>query len=104
MNEATWCKYCKAHGERVHKLIDNTYMYNKKIVIVHHDMSTKETISKSEPIFKKLEIDKIMARYNDTGMIFLINAKTKKTINGFNIRREDEEIKTSIEKALALTE
>jgi thiol-disulfide isomerase/thioredoxin len=102
MNEATWCKYCKAHGERVHKLMD-TYMYNDKVVIVHHDMTNKETTAKSEPIFKKLKITETMARYNDTGMIFLINAKTKKTINGFNIRREDADIKISIEKALAST-
>ena len=103
MNEATWCKYCKAHGERVHKLMD-TYMYNDKVTIVHHDMTSKETIAKSEPVFKKLKITETMARYNETGMIFLIDAKTKKAINGFNIRREDLEIKKSIEKVLALTE
>lgn len=101
MNEATWCKYCKAHGARVHKLMD-TYMYNDKVVIIHHDMTNQETITKSEPVFRKLKITETMARYNEAGMIYLINAKTKKAVNGFNIKREDIKIKESIEKALAL--
>ncbi|MCU0430334.1 MAG: hypothetical protein MUF42_10225 [Cytophagaceae bacterium] len=99
INEASWCKYCKANGERVRNGIAD-FVKNKEIIVIHNDVSNKETIQKNEGEFKKLGIAEYMKSHQEAAMIYILDSSTKKGIDGLPIKSEDSIIINALEEAL----
>lgn len=99
INQATWCKYCKAHGERVKDVL-NEYVSGKEIILITNDVTDKESKKKTASQFNELGLSEYMNKHTEPAIIYVIDAKTKKTLDGFNIKISSEEIQTRLKQNL----
>ena len=99
INHASWCKYCKAHGDRV-KIAVNEFASGKEIQVILNDVTDKESQKKMEPQFKNLGLSEYMNKHHDAAIIYVFDSKTKKILDGFNIKIPNEEILTHLKQDL----
>jgi hypothetical protein len=92
INEATWCPYCKANGQRVRNVIDGYSSKNKEVVVIHNDVSNEVSRKKMFPEFKKLGILDYISLHKEAAMVYVFDAKAKKNVDGFYITLSDQEI------------
>ncbi len=99
INEASWCKYCKAHSERVNKVIQD-FSAGKKILIIYHDITDKNSSKKDDPTLKSLGIYEYMNNHKEAAIVYVFNSKTNKVIDGFRLKSNDEEIITILKRSM----
>jgi hypothetical protein len=99
INEASWCKYCKLHGERVNKVIEE-FSTGKEILVLHHDVTDKSTTKKIDATLKSLGIYDYTSHHTEAAMVYVFNSKTKKIIDGFRLKSEDVHIKEVLVNSL----
>ncbi|MFY0624921.1 MAG: hypothetical protein JXR07_01420 [Reichenbachiella sp.] len=99
ISEATWCKYCKANGERIHSLIDE-YKIDKQIIVLSNDLSDEATKSKSLIQLEKMGLADYMTNKKSTGVVYVFNAETKKVMDNFPIKLESDVIVKRLTKNL----
>jgi hypothetical protein len=99
INEASWCKYCKAHSERVNKVIHD-FSAGKEILIIHRDITDKNTSKKYDPTLKSLRIYEYMNGHKEAAMVYVFNSKTNKVIDGFRLKSDDAEIVTILKRSM----
>ncbi len=102
INEATWCKYCKAHGARVNKVISE-FSSGKEIIVLHNDVTDANTSKKNDPRLKTLGIYDYVSHHKEAAMVYVFDSKTKKVIDGFRLKSEDEIILKVLENSLSKT-
>lgn len=99
ISEADWCKYCKANGERIHALIDE-YKVDKQVVVIYNDLTNAETKSESLERLKSVGLSEYMVNKKSTGVVYVFEAKSKKTMDNFGIKLESETIVEKLTKNL----
>lgn len=99
VNEATWCKYCKANGARIHELIDE-YALNTHIVVINNDVTDEESKKKTIPALKDLGVYDYMVKHKESAVVFVFDAKTKKIMDKFSIKLTNEKILTHLNDVL----
>jgi thiol:disulfide interchange protein len=99
VNHADWCPTCQNNGERA----KTTFMENNKdgaIQFTVNNLTNEETIKTSTEELKKLGVDKPMAAYKGTGMVYFFDAKTKKLITQISVAKTSDEIATAMSAAV----
>ncbi|EOR95543.1 hypothetical protein ADIARSV_1279 [Arcticibacter svalbardensis MN12-7] len=76
-------------------------MQNKDVQIVMNDLSDAKTKAASLPMLKKAGIEKFASKNTGTGMLYFIDAKTKKLISEVSLAENNEQIKKVYMAALA---
>ncbi len=100
INEASWCPVCQANGTRFQKDIAPIIMKNPQIEILKNDLSNYKTKASSLPSLKEAGLEEFAKNNTATGMLYFINAKTKKLISKISLASGDEEIKQEIKTAV----
>ena len=93
VSKANWCHVCKDNGPRFEKDIMPMAMENKDVQIVMNDLTDDNTKAASLPMLQKAGIEKFAIKNNATGMLYLIDASTKKLIAKISLAENNEEIK-----------
>lgn len=91
VDKADWCPTCEKNGERAMTVL----MENNKDKIVQfvvNDLTNKETKEKCAIDLKKVGVEKAVAEYKATGMVYFFNAETKKLINQVSVAKSDKEL------------
>ncbi|UXP32598.1 thioredoxin domain-containing protein [Reichenbachiella agarivorans] len=102
INEATWCPYCKANGQRIHQLIDE-YTEGKQIVVLSNDVTDGETKKKTEPQLEEMGVLYYMKNHKEAAVIFVFDAKTKKIAEKFSIKTDNKKVIAYLNKAMEST-
>lgn len=100
VNTATWCPACAGNGARVEKEVLSSYMKNPKVSIVVNDMSNDETKKTSKASCEKAGITNVSQANIGTGMIYFIDAKTKKVLSQISVTKTTEEINTAFKNVI----
>jgi len=91
INKANWCPVCQANGERVMKEVIPTCK-DLKVKFVANDLTDATTIAKSTAELKKNKVYNSVKEIKSTGVILLVDAKTKKIIKQISVAKPSEEI------------
>lgn len=99
VTKANWCATCKANGERMEKEVFSAYKTGELKVVANDltDDTSKKTCKKA---IQEAGVTKIAEDSNSTGIITLIDAKTKKIITTISVAKTTEEIKSAIDASL----
>lgn len=100
VNTATWCPACAGNGARVEKEILSSYMKNPEVSIVVNDMSNDETKKTSKASCEKAGITSVADANKGTGVIYFVDAKTKKVISQISVTKSTEEINAAFKNVL----
>lgn len=98
-NEASWCKYCKAHGERIHALIDD-YATNNNVLVIGNNVTDDETRKIAQPQFEKLGLQEYMQFKKGAAEVFVFNGRTSQIMDKFPIKLDSEKILERLNKAM----
>lgn len=101
VNKASWCHVCQENGPRFEKDIMPMAMQNKNVQIVMNDLSDAKTKSASLTMLQKAGIEKFASKNTGTGMLYFIDAKSKKLISKVSLAENNEQIKKVYMAALA---
>lgn len=98
INKAAWCPVCKANGS---KLMTEVVPALKEIPVkfINNDLTNKTTIAASAKELNTLQILNPVKEINYTGVIILIDAKTKKVIKTVDISQPAEKIIEAIKSS-----
>lgn len=91
INKANWCSACQANGERMMKEVIPACK-NLKVKFVANDLTDATSISRSTTELQKNNIYNSVKETKSTGVILLVDAKTKKVIRQISVTRPSEEI------------
>ncbi len=91
INKAEWCPVCKANGQRAMAafMADNK---DGSIQFVANNLTNEATTKKSAEELKKLGLEKAMAPYRSTGVVYFFNSKSKTLISQLSIAKSDQQI------------
>lgn len=91
INQADWCPTCRAHGSRIMSEVMPA-CNNLKVKFLPNDLTNNQTIAKSGEDLKKNRLLSAVQSVKSTGVILLIDAKTKKLIKEISVARPSAEI------------
>lgn len=100
LNKASWCPVCKANGSKVMKDLMPMLMKDKNVMVVMNDVSDKSTKAKSEPMLEKAGIVTFAENHMATGMLYFIDASTKKWLASVSIANPNMQIEMVFKKAM----
>lgn len=100
INKASWCPVCKANGPRVMKDLMPMLMGNKEVMVVMNDVSNKETKEKSAPMLEKAGLTTFAENHIATGMLYFIDAQSKKWLGSVSMANPNMQIKMVFKKAM----
>lgn len=99
INEADWCKYCKANGERIHTLIDE-YALGKKVLVVSNDVTDEESKKKTEPKLEEIGVNSYMKNHKEAAVVFVFDANTKEILDKFSLKSNNEKVLNYLNKTM----
>jgi hypothetical protein len=91
INRADWCPACQANGAKVMNEVVPACM-NLNVKFVANDLTNEQTIAKSAAELKKNNVFHAVKETKTTGLILLVDAKTKKVIKQISVTKPAEEI------------
>lgn len=91
INRAEWCPTCQANGARIMSEVMPACK-NLKVKFLPNDLTNDQTIAKSGEELKKNKLVAAVQTVKSTGVILLIDAKTKKIIKEISVARPSTEI------------
>lgn len=99
VNKADWCPVCEANGERMMKEVFPSYQ-EPRATIISNDITDEKTIAASKKDLEKLEVYHLVEKEKRTGLITLIDPKSKKVLGTISVAKPTDEIKKFIDKAI----
>lgn len=98
VNQAEWCPTCQNNGMRA---MDAFKANNKDMAIqfVANNLTNDETKAKSAEELKKLGLDKAIAAYPGTGVVYFFNSETKALITQVSVAKPDQELAAALTTA-----
>lgn len=100
VNTANWCGTCKKHGQRVEEEIISQFNSDDRYSIVVNDLSTDETKASSQSNLEAAGLPNFAKENNGTGLIYFINADTKKITSKISVSKSTEVIVQAFEDAI----
>jgi hypothetical protein len=91
INKADWCPTCQANGARIMSEVIPACK-NLKVKFLPNDLTNDQTIAKSGEGLKKNKLAVAVQSVKSTGVILLIDAKTKKIIKEISVAKPSAEI------------
>lgn len=91
INKADWCPVCQANGARVMSEVLPACK-DLKVKFVANDLTNEQTITKSTAELKKNKIFNAVKETKSTGVILLVDAKSKKVIKQISVSKSSGEI------------
>ena len=91
INKADWCHVCQANGGKVMNEVMPACM-NLKVKFVPNDLTNEQTIASSAAELKKIKVYNSVKDTKTTGLILLVDPKTKKVIKQISVAKPAEEI------------
>ena len=101
LTKASWCPICQANGPRFMKDVMPMVMKNKEVQMVMNDVSNDDTKATAKPMLEKAGIYEFTEKNPGTGMLYFINARTKKLISKVSLAQSNMEIQEAYQKALS---
>lgn len=98
VNRADWCSVCKNHGERAGKVLMGA-VAEGSISVVMNDLTDELTAKHSAGELKAAGLEKAMAPFSATGVLYLFDAKTKRVLRQVTVANTDQEILLTIDLA-----
>jgi hypothetical protein len=98
VNRAEWCSVCKANAERAGKIIMEAAADGTLQVVVN-DITNGDTTKASAVALKAAGVDRAMAPYTATGVLYLFDAASKKPLRQITVANADAELKQVLELA-----
>lgn len=91
INRADWCPTCQANGAKV---MNEVMPACKKLNVqfVANDLTNEQTIAKSTAELKRNKLFTAVKETKSTGLILLVNAKTRKIIKQISVAKPADEI------------
>ena len=80
INRADWCPACQANGAKVINEVMPACK-NLNVKFVANDLTNEQTIARSTAELKKKKVFNAVKETKSTGMILLVDTKTKKSLN-----------------------
>jgi len=91
INRADWCPVCQANRTKVmNKVI--LVCKNLNVKFVANDLTDEQPITKSTTELKKNKLFNAVKKIKSTGLILLVDTKTKKIIKQISVTKPAEEI------------
>lgn len=91
INRADWCPACQANGSKVmNEVMPACKSLNVKFVA--NDLTNEQTIAKSTAELKKNKLFNSVKETKSTGVILLVDAKTKKVVKEISVTKPADEI------------
>jgi hypothetical protein len=100
LNTAGWCPACQANGERVKTEVISKFASNPSYQIVINDLTDDATKAKSKTSCEKAGVLSFASDNTATGIIYILNAKTKELVSSVSVTKSSEEIAKVLETAL----
>lgn len=98
INRASWCPVCKANGPRVMKEVIPAFSA-QEVQFISNDLSNKASIRKSTQVLEQNGLVSAVEPIQATGLIILIDNKTKKRIRSISLAEPTEKILREIKEA-----
>lgn len=98
INRANWCPVCQANGARVMSEVIPA-LKGKGVAFIANDLTDDQTIAASINTLKKNHVYDAVKEAKATGVILLVNAKTKKLVKQISVAETSKEIIKEITKA-----
>ena len=98
VNKAEWCPVCQKNGMRAME----TFKANNKdmaIQFLGNDLTNDKTKSESAKALKKVGLEKAMANYNGTGIVYFFDADSKKLITKISVAKSNDELARAMKTA-----
>lgn len=98
VNKAEWCPVCQKNGKRAME----TFKANNKDMAIHfvgNDLTNDKTKSESAKALKKVGLEKAMANYNGTGIVYFFDADSKKLITKISVAKSNDELARAMKTA-----
>ncbi len=89
INRADWCPVCKTNGPRVMQEV-MAACKDMKVKFVMNDLTDKKTIAQSKVTLQKEDVYKAVEGQTFTGLIILVDNKTKKVIQTISVAEPTE--------------
>lgn len=102
INSASWCGVCKKNGPRLEQTILPAYMKDSNYQVIVNDLSDDSTKAASTKLLADAGLVGFDKEHKSTGMIFLIDAQSKKQISSISVTKSDEEIKKAFNQSINL--
>lgn len=99
INKANWCPVCKANGEKVMMLIKD-YMGND-IIFIANDLTDDNSKAESKKVLEQNGVIDLLNGVENTGIITIIDSKSKVVIETISVNKSSDELKASINNALS---
>jgi len=100
LTKASWCPVCQANGPRFEKDIMPMVMENKDVKMVMNDVSDDNSKAMSKGMLEKAGIYKFAEKNPGTGMLYFLDAKTKRLLSKVSLASTNEEIKEAYQTAM----
>lgn len=100
LNKASWCHVCKENGPRVEKDLMPMLMKDKNVQIVVNNLSDDKSKAASQPMLEKAGVEKFAKKNTGTGMLYFIDAKSKKLLSSVSVAKPNKEIMMAYKGAL----
>lgn len=91
VNKADWCPACQANGARVMNEVMPACK-NFKVKFLANDLTNEKTVAASATELKMNKVYNAVKETKLTGLILLVDAKTKKVVKQISVTRPTEEI------------
>lgn len=99
LNKASWCPICKANGPRLEKDLMPMLMKDKDVEVVMNDLSDNSTKAASENMLEKAGIEAFAKKNTGTGMMYFLDANSKKLLSSISIAKPDDVIMMAFKEA-----
>jgi hypothetical protein len=98
INRADWCPVCKANGPRVMQEVMPACK-DMKVKFVMNDLTDKKTMVQSKAALQKDDVYKAVEGQRSTGLIILVDNKTKKVVQTISVAEPTDKIVSTIKTA-----
>jgi hypothetical protein len=100
VNSAAWCGVCKKNGPRLEQAILPAYMKDSNYQVIVNDLSDDKTKAASNKMLADAGLVDFDKEHKSTGLIYFIDAQSKKQISSISVSKTDEEIIKAFNQSL----
>ena len=100
VNKASWCHICEENSARFEREILPAIKKNKSVQLVVNNVTDKKTKDLSRPKLEQAGLIEIAKKYKATGVIYFLDAKSKRLLSKISLASTSNDITTAYQKVL----
>jgi len=98
ISRADWCPVCQANGKKIMQEVIPACK-NLQVHFVINDLTNDKTIARSKKILEKQDVENAVEDLKSTGVIILVDNKTKKVLQTISFAEPTDKIVQTIKAA-----